>query len=298
MKNAHLLRWLPRLLLDVHQKYVCVASRQPALHLGIFDQSRRCVFQIKFFLFISFFLLLASSAAIAQESVCFTCHEDIAKDWQQSIHSKNGISCHNCHGGNPKDADNPMDPKDGFVGKPTETGVPEFCGKCHAGVKENYLKSGHSAALIRGGPNCVTCHTAHKQKRASLDLINKELCTQCHTFDRAEKIRNAMLMSESEITNLEHRIDALHAQEYDIDAVKKSLFATRNQFHRLTHVVDVDLILKETTGIQSEIARLKADVKEKEKIEAKRKIYGSIVIVFFLLGALIFWWYRNTILSD
>ncbi len=252
-----------------------------------------------FLLLVSCFLLLVSSSAIAQqESVCLTCHEDIAKDWKRSIHFKNGISCHNCHGGDPKDADNAMDPKKGFIGKPSELQVPEFCGRCHVGVKENYLKSDHSAALVRGGPSCVTCHTSHKQQRASLDLINRELCAQCHSFERAEKIRNAMLMSESEIANLEQRLDSLHSQEYDIDAVKKSLFATRNQFHRLTHVVDLDLILKETTGIQSELARLKSDVAEKEKIEAKRKVYGGIIIVFFLLGGLIFWWYRNTILSD
>ena len=79
---------------------------------------------------------------------------------------------------------------------------------------------------------------------------------------------------------------------------KKLLFATRNQFHRLTHVVDVDLILKETTGIQSEIERLKTEISGNEATEIKRKIFGAIFIIFLLIGAVIFWWYRNTILSE
>lgn len=234
----------------------------------------------------------------AEEDVCVTCHADIAKEWRQSIHFKNGISCHNCHGGNPKDSESAMDPKAGFVGKPSEAEIPAFCGKCHAGVKENYLKSAHSRNLVKGGPSCITCHTAHKQQRANIGLIAPELCGRCHSFERAEKIKNAMFMSESEITNLEERLASLSVQGYDVDASKKALFAVRNKFHRLTHVVDVGLILKETAGIQSEIERAKAEISVSEKTEVKRKIWGAVLIVFLLLGALVFWWYRNTDLSE
>lgn len=235
--------------------------------------------------------------AFAEESVCVTCHTDIAKDWKQSIHFKNGISCHNCHGGNPKDSESAMDPKSGFLGKPSEAEIPAFCGKCHAGVKENYLKSEHSRSLVKGGPSCVTCHTSHKQQRASINLIAPDLCGRCHSFERAEKVKNAMFIGESEITNLEERLASLRIQGHDVNAPTKALFAVRNKFHRLTHVVDVGLILKETAGIQSEIERQKAEISVSEKIEMKRKIWGAVLIVFLLLGSLVFWWYRNTDLS-
>ncbi|PIR17723.1 MAG: cytochrome C [Deltaproteobacteria bacterium CG11_big_fil_rev_8_21_14_0_20_49_13] len=252
--------------------------------------------------FIPCILFLASCfllpLAFAEDSACLSCHEDVAKDWRESIHAENGISCHNCHGGNPKNIDNAMDPKEGFIGKPSEAEVPAFCGKCHVGVKENYTKSAHSINLTRGGPNCVTCHTSHKQKRANISLISKNLCAQCHSFERAEKIRNAMIMSETEITELEKRMEALRIQGHDVRPAKNALFATRNNFHRLTHVVNADLILKETTGINTEIKRLKAEIAANEATEVKRKIFGAIFIIFLLIGALIFWWYRNTILSE
>lgn len=243
-------------------------------------------------------LFLFASSVYAEENVCVGCHADAAKDWTQSIHAKNGITCANCHGGNPKDAEMAMDPKFGFVGKPAEGDIPAFCGKCHAGVKENYLKSPHDAALGKGGPSCITCHTAHRQQRANIDLIVPKLCGSCHGFERAQKIKNAMLLSETEITNLEKRIEALRIQGYDVDPQQKALFAVRNTFHRLTHIVDVELILKETTGIQDEIERLKNEISSDEKVEIKRKLYGSALILFFVIGALIFWLYRNTSLSD
>lgn len=245
-----------------------------------------------------FALLLLSARAYAADPVCFQCHADEAKDWKMSIHSKNGISCNSCHGGNPKDVATAMDPKFGFVGKPTEAQIPDFCGKCHVGVKENYLKSPHDAALTRGGPSCITCHTAHKQQRANINLISPGLCDRCHSFERAEKIKNAMLTSESEITGLEERIDSLRVQGYDVDSQQKALFALRNSFHRLTHVVDVGLILKDTSNIQSEIAHIKDEISANEQTEVKRKIYGSGLILFLVLAALLFWWYRNTELDD
>lgn len=253
------------------------------------------------FLFISAVIFLSSffaPAVMAEESVCLGCHADEANEWRQGIHAANGISCHNCHGGSPKDADTAMDPKNGFVGSPSETEIPEFCGKCHAGVKDNYLKSEHGTAIGKGGPSCVTCHTAHRQEKAKIELISEELCGKCHSFERAAKIKNAMLMSETEITNLDERINTLRIQGYDVDAQKKELFATRNQFHRLTHSIDVDAILRETTGIQEEIGRIKGVISTSEKSEVRRKIYGSILIAFLFFGAIIFWWYRNTVLED
>ena len=256
-------------------------------------------YRIKITCLLFLFGIFLCAPLFAEDSVCVDCHVDIAKEWKESVHFKNGISCHNCHGGNPKDSELAMDPKlSGFVGKPTETEIPAFCGKCHDGVKENYSKSVHSRNLGSGGPNCVTCHTAHKQQRANISLISPELCGKCHSFERAEKIKNAMLMGESEITSLEGRISDLRTQGHDVDASQKALFAVRNKFHRLTHVVNVDLILKETTGIQSEIERIKTEISTNEKIEVKRKIWGAVFIIFLLLGALAFWWYRNTDLSE
>ena len=138
-------------------------------------------------------------AAAQEEIVCIQCHGaltgklgDPVKLWRGSIHAENGIACNDCHGGDPKDLVNAMSPSRGFLGVPKEKDIPAFCGRCHVGVKNDYLQSAHGKALGKGGPTCVTCHGNHQVVKASLDIINEKRCTQCHSFERARIIREAM----------------------------------------------------------------------------------------------------------
>ncbi|MGA7614517.1 MAG: hypothetical protein WBX15_04985 [Thermoanaerobaculia bacterium] len=131
-----------------------------------------------------------------KETSCTTCHSDktmfddsgvaIVTHFRQGVHASVGLSCHDCHGGNPdlKVADDPgaaMDPNykpHPFVGKPERKDIPEFCGSCHSSpdfmkrykpeartdqVKE-YWTSQHGQLLRHGDANvatCVDCHSVH-----------------------------------------------------------------------------------------------------------------------------------------
>ena len=72
-----------------------------------------------------------------EEDVCIQCHSsdtmkpafrNIVDEWKTSWHFQNKVSCHDCHGGDPKDAATAMSPKKGFLATPTYVQVPEFCG--------------------------------------------------------------------------------------------------------------------------------------------------------------------------
>jgi len=244
------------------------------------------------FIFIAIF---STKLFAKKETVCITCHLESGdeylmkpvQEWQKSIHAENGISCHNCHGGNPKDEETAMSPEFGFVGVPEYEKVPEFCGKCHVGVKENYLKSAHGE-LLPDGPNCVTCHTAHSQQKAGLHLITPELCSQCHDYERAEKIKFALMNTENTISHLSKRIENLWTNGFDVEELNKMLFATRNSFRRLTHIVEVDYILAQTGGIYADLGKIEDEVKKRENILNRRKLIGAIIIVFLLISAYIF----------
>ncbi len=95
-----------------------------------------------------------------EQNVCIDCHDSdlmkpeykaIPAEWRKSWHYRNGVSCQDCHGGDPKDAARSMTPQSGFVGVPKPKEIPEFCGKCHLGIKENYLESGHGKAFMTTG---------------------------------------------------------------------------------------------------------------------------------------------------
>ena len=126
-------------------------------------------------------------AVAADESVCLQCHagmdgrlsEPIGL-WQTSVHAENGVSCHDCHGGDPTDFAMAMSPERGVIGAPEYTDVPVFCGRCHVGISEEYQAGAHGQAIESGGAQCVVCHGNHAIQKVSLDLINEETCSQCH----------------------------------------------------------------------------------------------------------------------
>lgn len=156
----------------------------------------------------------------AAASSCISCHsgdmfDDAARKKMQhfgdDVHAQAGLSCHDCHGGNPNasadDAMGAMDPKfaaNPFRGAPKRTEIPEFCGRCHssavymkrfnpaARVDEvtEYWTSVHGRRLKQGDENvatCVDCHSVHDIRRKSNPEAPvyathvAETCSRCHS---------------------------------------------------------------------------------------------------------------------
>ena len=142
-------------------------------------------------------LAVAAAPAFAQTPTsCEACHADgdqfdaeslqKMEDFSGGAHAAAGLSCHDCHGGNPDSAltddmmaamdesfsDNP------FVGTPDKGAIPGFCGRCHSDPtymrrfnpdaridqEREYWTSGHGLALQAGDTNvatCIDCHGLH-----------------------------------------------------------------------------------------------------------------------------------------
>jgi nitrate/TMAO reductase-like tetraheme cytochrome c subunit len=249
------------------------------------------------------FVLASQVFAQEEESSCVSCHRglegDLAKPavlWPESIHKQNGISCYNCHGGNPKIQDmGAMDPEAGFVGAPKEKDVPGFCGKCHVAVMENYMNSPHWQTEKEKRPVCTTCHTAHHQQKATLDLINEKDCTRCHTYERAKKLKFVMEGTENEIVQLNSRIEKVSEEGFNTKGLEDALFANRNEFHRLTHVLSVDLIIDRTGAITGDIKKIEKSVESEEATVKRRKMGGAILVAFLFISAVIIHAYRKNL---
>jgi predicted CXXCH cytochrome family protein len=130
---------------------------------------------------------------------CGQCHgtEGMAKKhglpsvyplYVDSIHgfalSKEGLlvaaNCQSCHGSHHilsrTDPESPTNKKN----------VPATCGKCHAGITENYLGGVHGKAVAAGNqaaPVCSDCHTAHAIEQPTADAFRMQstpICGNCH----------------------------------------------------------------------------------------------------------------------
>ena len=130
---------------------------------------------------------------------CGNCHgsEALAKKYglqnvysayMDSIHgyavSKEGLlvaaNCMSCHGSH--GILSHKDPKSTTY----RTNIPNTCGACHGGVKDEYLSGIHGKLLAEGNqkvPVCTDCHTAHailQPTEADFRMQSTPICGSCH----------------------------------------------------------------------------------------------------------------------
>ncbi len=143
---------------------------------------------------VSLIMLLACTNVVAQDQgSCVTCHLDpaffdedriaIVREFESGVHAKVGLSCHDCHGGNPDpsvadDFVSAMDTEfkpNPYRGSPTRAEVPSFCGRCHSDAlymkrfrpdirvdqEKEYWTSYHGARLKDGDTKVATCTDCH-----------------------------------------------------------------------------------------------------------------------------------------
>jgi len=147
----------------------------------------------------------------ALETSCVTCHKELGGEQTEhldiDVHFANGLSCHNCHGGNPAagfdgDPEAAHDVKMGWH-RPTRLQVPDFCGKCHSDATfmkkynpqtrtdqlSEYRTSVHGQRNAAGDDRtavCIDCHGAHgivkvSDPRSGVYPLNvANTCAHCH----------------------------------------------------------------------------------------------------------------------
>jgi hypothetical protein len=147
-----------------------------------------------------------------KSNACFDCHSSInakqaaiADAWQASIHGQNGVSCADCHGGDPTSdrMGTAMDPAAGFIGKPNRVTTIGICGSCHSDptvMKQyglptdqyaKYWTSVHGQQLLAHSDTqvaiCTDCHGVHDIAKTTdpTSMVYPDhvpdLCSSCHS---------------------------------------------------------------------------------------------------------------------
>ncbi len=250
--------------------------------------------------FESEFLTKTWAGVQIEENLCISCHasdkmkpeyRDITEAWKASWHAQNNISCESCHGGDPKDAAMAMSPERGFVGIPQPKSVPEFCGKCHIAIVTNFLESGHGRALKAGhkAPNCVTCHGSHNIQKASISIISEQLCTKCHTYERARIMKQALFMTENRIEQLEKDLADLKQEGIYPVTDERNLFSTQAEFRALFHTVDVKLVKDRTDEFTARLDQIDNNIHATYRELKFRKNFSAFLMLAFAgMGIVIF----------
>ncbi len=135
------------------------------------------------------FCLAVWTSGVAAQDVdnCIECHaeeeDEIGAPVQlmlNDVHARQGLSCADCHGGDPNtdDEDEAMWDAEDFRGAPDKDEIPDFCGSCHSDAtymrqydpslrvdqEALYHVSTHGRLLDAGDTQvatCISCHDAH-----------------------------------------------------------------------------------------------------------------------------------------
>jgi hypothetical protein len=140
--------------------------------------------------FIFVLALAAATASFGDE--CMDCHKDPAfkvqnpklfnyyVEYETSVHGAAGLSCVDCHGGDPRTQDLKKAHCD--VLKPVKFDqIPVTCGQCHTDQRDAFVTSNHYRLLEKDGtaPNCATCHGAMEMDFIFVTRV-KSTCLFCH----------------------------------------------------------------------------------------------------------------------
>jgi len=121
----------------------------------------------------------------AQGNSCIECHKELddellapVETFKMDIHQQFGLSCADCHGGNPAEEDIDLAKDTTFKGTPQRSRIPEFCASCHSDSRymrrfnpslrvdqlDLYWTSEHGQLLKKGDTKvalCTDCHATH-----------------------------------------------------------------------------------------------------------------------------------------
>lgn len=131
----------------------------------------------------------------AKPPTCVPCHKPQSETYGASVHGRAvaegksaAAGCTDCHGGH--DVQKPRMPSSPLCA----TNLAATCGRCHQKATQDYLRSTHAKALLKGireAPTCTDCHREHKIERlhgTAPITIAGHVCGHCHATEHiAEK---------------------------------------------------------------------------------------------------------------
>lgn len=169
---------------------------------------------VRSLVFFTFFAFLGAVCSLhGQMNSCVECHGQLEEElkapviaFSQDIHNKFGLSCKDCHGGNPSQAEKDSSKDQTFKGSPKRTDIPRFCGSCHSSSsymrtfnpsmrvdqEELYWTSNHGQLLRKGDTKvavCTDCHGAHEiqasthPKSLTFPWNIPQMCGRCHASE-------------------------------------------------------------------------------------------------------------------
>lgn len=222
---------------------------------------------------------------------CIECHQTLAPRWARpvalwstSVHAEVGNTCEGCHRGDPGDPTlNAMSQENRFYVAPKTEEVTSFCGKCHQELSEYFQASAHGAF---GEPTCIDCHGSHSIRRASIDIIRPESCSECHDYASPEKLKTLLQSIQGQFAAVADQIGEITG--FPTGPVKNDLKKIRGkirQVRMLSHSLDISAVEEKAQAVRTALSGVDAEIQRLVGWSRSRGQWGVVVVVGFLVLA-------------
>jgi len=208
---------------------------------------------------------------------------DYYQEWSRSIHHQEGVTCDDCHGGDPTAPDketahgagiSEADPASGIYFK----NIPDTCGTCHDAILAGFSESNHFRHVEkkRGeeqGPTCVTCHGSIDSEVLDVNTV-AAACERCHNQktenhpenpERAREILNRFLSIQRF-----YRYITVRAQPEEARAFFAMIDPKMRELSVTWHTFDLEKIDKKTAEVLTAMKDKRDEIRGR-RAEAKAK---------------------------
>lgn len=261
-------------------------------------------------IFITFYIAYAQKTmgdSYLKKNYCIECHlklngkpRSVVLEWENSVHAKNNLECHICHGGNPdvNDAKEAKGKKTNFAGKPKKKDIPEFCGRegCHVQASVQLKKGPHYSSVQKiGSPNCVDCHGDHNVQQSTYHIITDKTCSSCHSVEYSRELVNSIVTIEKNIEDIERSLAYMNEKNVENKEMTLRYSELKSYFHQLVHIFskqEIDFTKKlvevEIEYLNKELQSKIASIKRLDIIYIMTSAFSiGVIIVFTVYIALI-----------
>lgn len=205
-------------------------------------------------------------------SNCVKCHLKAGRaltlavrDFSHSVHDLNGLTCFDCHGGNPEDDASAHEAEFDFIGTKLSAHLKQ-CSSCHEEQAEHLASGPHhwdfSKRINTKYPMCIDCHGNHDVGNPPEDFTLITVCQDCHEDLDQEYPAFAQVVAQNDalwsvLSQVRQR--CLHQPDPVPEQFQAEIDSVRSETMRCLHEVgklsddDASALVQRTQSLQQQL---------------------------------------------
>ena len=115
-----------------------------------------------------------------------------------------------------------------------------------------------------------------------MDIISEQHCSQCHSYERAKDMKQALFMVESKLNTINTNLKRLKVFGIATDRQEKAYFRNHAGFRTLFHSIDVDAVREKSSDYTRNLEIIEGEISKSFKQLAFRRNFSAYLFLVFI----------------